>query len=71
MIKQRWNLIWKPMAFAKGEIAMFNGTKLGIIRHKGNIWAAYVGNKKLDDSRSKKDALKRIFEEIDMQGRLF
>ena len=34
------------MAFAKGEIAMFNGTKLGIIRHTGNIWAAYVGNKK-------------------------
>ncbi len=59
------------MAFAKGEIAMFNGTKLGIIRHTGNIWAAYVGNKKLDDSKSKKDALNRIFEEIDMQGRLF
>ena len=59
------------MAFATGETAVLNGTKLGIIRHTGNIWAAYVGNKKLDDSRSKREALKRIFEEIDMQGRLF
>ncbi len=59
------------MAFAKGEIAMFNGIKLGIIRHTGSIWAAYVGNKKLDDSKSKREALKRIFEKIDMQGRLF
>ncbi|HXH55032.1 MAG TPA: hypothetical protein VNK03_04750 [Gammaproteobacteria bacterium] len=47
---------------------MFNGTKLGIIRHTRSIWAAYVGNKKLDDSRSKREALKRIFEEIDMLG---
>ncbi len=59
------------MAFAKGEIAMFNDIKLGIIRHKGNLWAAYVGNHRLNNSKSKKDALKRIFEEIDMQGRLF
>ena len=59
------------MAFAKGEIAMFDGIKLGIIRHKGNIWAAYVGNHRLDDSKSKREALKRIIEEIDMQGRLF
>ncbi len=65
------NLIWKPMAFAKGEIAMFNNIKLGIIRHKGNVWAAYVGNHRLIDSKSKKEALKRIMEEIDMQGRLF
>jgi activator of 2-hydroxyglutaryl-CoA dehydratase len=47
---------------------MFKNIKLIIIRHKGNIWATYVGNKKLDDSKSKKDALKRIFEEIDMQA---
>lgn len=65
------NLIWKPMAFAKGETAMFNDTKLGIIRHKGSVWAAYVGNRKLEDSKSKKQALKRILEAIDMQGRLF
>jgi len=63
--------MWTPMAFATGETTMFKNIKLIIIRHKGNIWAAYVGNKKLDDSKSKKDALKRIFEEIDMQGRLF
>ena len=37
------------MAFAKGETAMFNDIKLGIIRHKGSVWAAYVGNRKLDD----------------------
>jgi hypothetical protein len=65
------NLIWKPMALAKGETAMFNNIKLVIIRHKGNIWSAYVGNKKLDDSNSKKAALKRIMEAIDVQGRLF
>ncbi len=59
------------MAFAKGETAMFNDTKIGIIRHKGNVWAAYVGNRKLEDSKSKKEALKRILEEIDIQGRLF
>jgi len=58
-------LTWKPMSFAKGETAIFNDTKLGIIRHKGNVWAAYIGNRKLIDSKSKKEALKRIMEEID------
>lgn len=65
------NLIWKPMAFAKGETAMFNDIELGIIRHKGSVWAACVGNRKLDDSKSEKEALKRILVEIDTQGRLF
>jgi hypothetical protein len=64
-------LTWKPMAFAKGETAIFNNIKLGIIRHKGNVWCAYVGNKRLTDSKSKSDALKRIMEEIDIQRRLF
>jgi hypothetical protein len=50
------------MAFAKGETAMFNDTKIGIIRHEGNVWAACVGNRKLEDSKSKKEALKRILE---------
>ncbi len=59
------------MPFARGETAVFNDTKLGIIRHKGNVWAAYVGNHKLTDSKSKKEALKRIMEEIDAQGTLF
>ena len=65
------NLIWKPTAFAKGETAIFNDIKLGVIRHKGSIWAAYVGNRKLKDSKSKKEALKRVLEEVDIQGRLF
>ncbi len=59
------------MPFAKGETAIFNDIKLGIIRHKGNVWAAYIGNRKLTDSKSKKEALKRIMEEIDGQGKLF
>ena len=59
------------MAFAKGQTAVFNNIKLGIIRHKGNVWCSYVGNKRLTDSKSKKDALKRIMEEIDIQRRLF
>lgn len=62
---------WKPMVFAKGETAMCNNVKLGIIRHKGNVWCAYVGNKRLPDSKSKKEALKRIDEEIGIQRRLF
>jgi len=65
------NLIWKPMPFAKGETAIFNNTKLGVIRHKGSVWAAYVGNRKLADSKSKREALKRIMEAIDAQGKLF
>lgn len=56
------------MAFAKGETAMFNNIRLGMIRHKGSVWAAYVGNRKLEDSKSKKEALKRILEEIGIQG---
>ncbi len=59
------------MPFAKGETAIFNETKLGIIRHKGNVWAAYIGNRRLIDSKSKKEAIKRIMEEIDGQGKLF
>ena len=55
------------MAFAKGETAMFNNTKLRVIRHKRNVWAAYVGNRKLEDSKSKKEALKRVLEEINIQ----
>jgi hypothetical protein len=65
------NLTWQPLSFARGETAMFGNIKLGIIRHRGNIWAAYVGNKKLSDLKSRKEALKRIMEEIDIQGRLF
>ena len=59
------------MPFARGETAEFKEIKLGIIRHKGNVWAAYVGNRKLSDSKSKKEALRRIMDEIDAQGRLF
>ncbi len=65
------SIIWKPLSLAKGETAIFNNIKLGVIRHRGNIWAAYVGNKRLTDSKSKKEAVKRIMEEIDIQGRLF
>lgn len=59
------------MAFARGETAQFNNLKPGIIRHKGNVWAAYAGNRKLTDSKSKKEAIKRVIEAIDTQGRLF
>lgn len=58
----------KPVAFARGETSQFNNLKLGIMRHKGNIWAAYVVNKKLPDPKSKKEALKRVMEEIDSRG---
>ncbi len=65
------NITWKPLPFARGETAMFNNIKLGVIRHRGNNWAAYVGNKSLKDSKSKKEAVKRLMEEIDIQCRLF
>ncbi len=64
-------LTWTPLPFARGETTIFNETKLGIIRHRGNVWSAYVGNKKLSDSKSKKEALEHIMEEVDIQGRLF
>lgn len=70
-VTQKMNLTWKPMPLAKGETAGFNGIKLGIIRHNGNVWAAYVGNRKLTDSKSKKEALKGVTEEIEARGRLF
>ena len=50
---------------------MFNEIKLGIIRHKGGIWAAYLDNRRLEDSKSKKEALKRLLQEIDAQGDYF
>ncbi len=59
------------MKFAESETTMFENTKLGIIRHTGNVLAAYPGNHRLSDSKSKREALKRVMEEIDMQGRLF
>lgn len=59
------------MKFANGETALFNNIKLGIIRRKRTVWAAYAGNRKLEDSKTKKEALKRILEKIDMQPRLF
>ncbi len=65
------NLIWQPLPFARGETAMFGNIKLGIIRHRRNVWSAYVGNKKLKDSKSKREAIKLILEEISIQGRLF
>ena len=56
------------MAFAKSETAIFNDTRLEIIRHKGSIWAAYAGNRKFENSKSRKHTLKQIFEAIDIQG---
>jgi hypothetical protein len=64
-------LTWTPLPFARGETTIFNETRLGIIRHRGNVRAAYVGNKKLPASKSKKEALERLMEEIDIPGRLF
>jgi hypothetical protein len=61
------SLIWKPLPFAQDETAIFNNIKLGIIRHKRNVWTASVGNRKLADSKSKKEAVKRILEEIGIQ----
>jgi hypothetical protein len=65
------NLTWQPLPFATGETAMFGTIKLGIIRHRGNVWSAYVGNKKLKASKSKREAIKLILEEVSIQGRLF
>jgi len=55
------------MALAKGGTAMFNNTRSGIINRRESIWAANIGNRKIEDSKSKKKALKRILEAIGIQ----
>ncbi len=49
---------------------MFKNIKLRIIRHEGSVRCAYIGNKRFKDSKFKKEALRRVLEEIDIQGRL-
>jgi hypothetical protein len=66
MTKREMNSIWKSMAFPTGETTMFKNIKLGIIRHTGNVWTAYVGNRRLSDSKSKSEAHARVIEEIDI-----
>ena len=59
------------MAYANGEVADHEGTKLAIICALRGEVRAYIGNRRLEDSKTKKEALKRISEAIDEQGRLF
>ena len=59
------------MAYANGEVAEHEGTKVAIICARRGEFRAYVGNKRLENSSTKKEALKRISEAIDEQGRLF
>lgn len=65
------NLKWDKMEYANGEVAEFEGKKLAIIYARRGEVRAYVGNKRLPDSKSKSEALKQILDEINVQGKLF
>lgn len=64
-------LDWQKLPYAKGEQTIYNGTKLAIIERRRGEVRAYVGNLRLPDSQTKKEAMKRIMEAICEQGRLF
>ena len=59
------------MAYANGEVADYDGTKVAVICARRGEIRAYIGNRRLEDSRTKKEALKRISEAMEEQGRLF
>lgn len=59
------------MEYANGEVTEYEGVKLAIIYARRGEVRAYVGNKRLPDSKSKSEALKQILDEINIQGRLF
>jgi hypothetical protein len=59
------------MPYANGEVAEYAGRKLAILSPRRGEFRAYFGNRRLEDSRTKKEALKRISEAIEEQGRLF
>lgn len=65
------NLKWNKMPYARGETTEHKGIKLAIIQGRRGEIRAYVGNTRLMDSKTKKEALKRISEAIAEQGRLF
>lgn len=59
------------MPYANGEVAEYEGKKLAVISPRRGEFRSYVGNRRLEDSRTKKEALKRISEAINEQGSLF
>ena len=64
-------LTWQKLAYARGEQSVHNDTKLAIIEARRGEVRAYVGNTRLPDSRTKREALKKIMETIEEQGKLF
>lgn len=65
------NLKWNKMPYAHGETALHNGVKIAIIQARQGEIRAFVGNIRLPDSKSKKEALNRISEALDIQQKLF
>lgn len=64
-------LDWQKLPYAKGEQTTYNGQKIAIIERRRGEVRAYVGNTRLPDSANKKEAMKKIMEAIDEQGKLF
>ena len=59
------------MPYVNGETAIFNNIKIAIIQARRGEVRAFVGNTRLPDSKSKKEALNRISEAINEQPKLF
>ncbi len=65
------NFNWRKTKLETGVVSDYNEKRLTIIRRKPKEFHSYVDNVRLPDSATKKEALKRILEAIDIQGRLF
>lgn len=65
------NLNWQKTKLETGIVSDYNGRRLAIIRRKPKEFHSYVDNVRLPDSATKKEAVKRILEAIEIQGKLF
>jgi len=65
------NFNWRKTKLETGVVSDYGGKRLTIIRCKPKEFHSYVDNRRLPDSASKREAVKRILEAIDIQGRLF
>jgi hypothetical protein len=65
------NLNWRKTKLKTGIISDYDGKRLAVIRRKPKEFHSYVDNVRLPDSRTKKEAVKKILEAIDIQGKLF
>lgn len=65
------NLKWTQTPLKTGFTSDFNGRKLTVIRRNAKEFHAYVDKVRLADSQTKREAVKKILEAIEIQGKLF